>query len=333
MKLTLDNFQSIEHAEFDFPVGITILQGKNGSGKTAVFRAIKGLLTNPSGSGGFVRNGCTDTKVTLENNNNSVTWIRSKNSSTYINNVTGDEYVKASKLDSRDIADLGFYFDNNGKVINIHDEWSVLFPFGESDADMFKLFEDNFNISYSTNVLESFKKDEKKIKSRITSLQVSLDEKTKRIVDIENRFKCIDEDRIKQLGVSIKNAETLVSDLKTAYSIFLENSSFSARAIPELFDLSALSILEDECVVLEKCLTTYNKSLSLINCSVPKLDTALFSFEDIESKFPCKRYSELIRTLKDIEIELKDLNNRQIELSTKISSIKICPTCGRPLED
>ena len=50
MKVTTKDFQILkgEHT-FEFPVGITVIQGKTGSGKTTVFYAVEDCLTNPSG--------------------------------------------------------------------------------------------------------------------------------------------------------------------------------------------------------------------------------------------------------------------------------------------
>ena len=50
MKVTTKDFQILQGTNtFEFPVGITVIQGKTGSGKTTLFYAIEDCLINPSG--------------------------------------------------------------------------------------------------------------------------------------------------------------------------------------------------------------------------------------------------------------------------------------------
>ena len=159
MKVITKDFQILngEH-EFEFPVGVTVIQGESASGKSSLFYAIQYCLTNPSGVDYVINWDAKQTQVTIENNGNSVTWVKTPTSSEYINNTTGEKFVKASKLDSRDIADLGFYFDHKDNVINIQGEWSVLFPFGLTDTEMFKQFEEIFNIACAYQIVDDIKK-------------------------------------------------------------------------------------------------------------------------------------------------------------------------------
>lgn len=63
MKITLDNFQSIGHAEIDVE-GLTVIVGPSDRGKSALVRAVDGALFNKSGDQ-FVREGAEFTVVTL----------------------------------------------------------------------------------------------------------------------------------------------------------------------------------------------------------------------------------------------------------------------------
>ena len=50
MKVKTKDFQRLKGENtFEFPVGITVIQGRSGSGKSTLFYAIEDCLSNPSG--------------------------------------------------------------------------------------------------------------------------------------------------------------------------------------------------------------------------------------------------------------------------------------------
>ena len=335
MKVTVDNLQKITHGEFEFPVGLTIIVGRNGSGKTALFRGIDGLLTNKSGTAGYIQHGKTDCRVTIENNGNSVTWVRKKGSSEYIDNNTGKNYPKASKLDSRDIADLGFYFDHKGKVVNIHDEWSVLFPFGESDSEMFKLFEDIFGISCSATIVDELKKDEAVCKNDITQINEECDKNKKLIEDIEKEYELIDTERCIELGKNIKNFSELVNSIEEDLPEYKHSKEISKRVVPNVHALDELPLFlnnsHNACEAIEKDLILYKQSLSCKNINIPELNLTLFSIKEIE--IPLSEYKSLKADVEQQDNIIQQLLIKEKDLQDELSKIKVCPTCGRPIEE
>lgn len=330
MRLVLDNFQAIEHADIEFPVGITVLRGRNGAGKSTCFRAINGLLLNPSGTSGYVQHGASEAHVTLENNGQSVTWVRTKSSCGYINNKTEEVFTKASKMDSTDVADLGFYIDKRGRVVNIHDMWSVLFPFGESDADMFKLFEDVFNIACSSDVIECLKKKEQEAKKHLTDLNNCLDDNKNQLERLSNRLNRLDADFVKTLGVEISELEQFCEEIEKDLEIYNRSKMLSLRAAPTTLNIDELLYLYSLCDELEGCLARYQDSQKYLTLIVPELDNALFSFDDID--IPYQKYCGLQREMEDIELQLTQFERDKKRIVDEMSKIKVCPTCGREME-
>ena len=158
MKLRIKNFQSISDADIEFPVGITVIQGESNNGKTAILRAVKAIVTNPTGAGHYVQHGKKSASVELTNNGETLLWERTKSSTNY--KYKDQVYQKASKQDSDSFCNLGFVRGSKGELLNLSDEWSVLFPFGYSDTELFKLFEDLFDITDSAKVIDGMKGDE-----------------------------------------------------------------------------------------------------------------------------------------------------------------------------
>lgn len=64
MRIKIQDFQSIKQADIDVD-GFTVITGANNSGKTAVIRAVKGVVSNTGGAT-FVRHGAKHTSVSLE---------------------------------------------------------------------------------------------------------------------------------------------------------------------------------------------------------------------------------------------------------------------------
>lgn len=333
MKVILNDFQILEGENtFEFPEGINVVVGPNASGKSSMFYAIENALTNPNGVDDCINYNSKQTKVTIENNNESITWQRQVGSSTYTNNKTGASYVKASKLDSRDLANLGFYFDNKNRVVNIHNEWSVLFPFGESDTDMFRLFEDIFNISSSFQIIDEMKKDEQSIKSLITQSQndkTSLQQKLVVLNEIKSK---VDIDDLNEHINTINECSLRTSELERDYAIFSKNYLYKNVVLPQVYDVS---LLYDAYMQYESLNKEYQQYLQLkkkADIEIPKID---LSFEipqfNQTIKDDYEQYCLTKANLISLREEYANLELEKQQVQSKINQIKICPTCGKVL--
>ena len=332
MKVITNNFQILEgRNEFEFKPGINLIVGPNASGKSSLFYAIENALTNPNGVDECIHFDHKSTDVTIENNGNSLTWIRTNSSSTYVNNNTQKEYVKASKLDSRDIMNLGFYFDNKNKVLNIHNEWSVLFPFGESDTEMFRLFEDIFNISCSFQIIDEMKKDEQTFKNCITTNQnekINLFKNLDILKEIDSKVNKSDiEKHITNIEKTLEETSTLREDLTTyASSLPLTRAFF-----PKLFDVTDSYNLSHNYEELQKVYERYVQEERKKFIEVPKISLSL-DFESADTiRNDYEQYCVTKSNITEYNDELSTLKMQVIEINKKIDAIKVCPTCGRPL--
>lgn len=335
MKVTLNDFQILKgETELEFPNGITVLVGSNASGKSSIFYAIQNALTNPNGVSECINNESNKTSVRIENNNSDITWVKTQTSSEYINNKTQEHFVKASKLDSRDIADLGFYFDNKNKVINIHDEWCVLFPFGESDTDMFRLFEDIFNISCSFQIIDEMKKDEQFIKTAITSSQScisSLQSKKTVLHDIKDRIK---ESDISEHINRINNSKELVSALQDDFTAFSRNYLLTQIKLPQVYDTNRLSNVVDDYNTINSDYNHYYKDNQIKNIRLSIQEYNLDRLKDLSYELVSlnKEFNDYKQEKSYINVYLEQiemLNNKYNTINEEISKVKVCPTCGQ----
>ena len=173
LKLSLQNFQSISEGELTFRTGLNFIIGQSNSGKSATFRALKACLLNPAGSKHFIKKGSGKATVTLSYNGNDISWSKTEKANSYL--INGEDYRNTGRSDAFKILDgeTGFVRGEKSSVLmNVEEELQLPFPFGISDQDLFKLFENVFCISDSAVILKSAKDHESKVKYDIEMLEL-----------------------------------------------------------------------------------------------------------------------------------------------------------------
>jgi DNA repair exonuclease SbcCD ATPase subunit len=331
MKVKTKDFQILkgEH-EFEFPEGITVIQGKTGSGKTTLFYAIQDCLTNPNGVDDTINWDAKSTSVTIENNNNKITWTKTPTSSEYRNELTGQQFVKASKIDSTDLGDLGFYI-KDGEVLNIQDEWKTLFPFGLKDTEMFRLFEDIFNISCSFTIIDDYKKDEKETKSQINIITSQINDLTSKknvITDILSKINAQDlETYISQINTK----KQVVSEISEDYINLSKNEKYKIINVPNLYDTTKMVNADSYYNSIKLDYSNYLNYHSLLDVKLPERKE--FNLKENVYLQDYINYCNHKQTIELYAEEIKTLDEQINKLNEELSKIKICPTCGRPLEE
>ena len=329
MKVRTKDFQRLKgENEFEFPVGITVIQGRSGSGKSSVFYAIEDCLTNPSGVADVINWDAKQAEVEIENDGGYAKWIKTASSCEYVDK-DGKEYIKASKIDSRDIADLGFYFNPKGNIVNIHGEWSKLFPFEASDTEMFKLFEDIFNISSSFQIVESIKKDEQGFKAQINSINKELNDLTQQNNNLEYVLESLDKDVDKYIN-NLSIYQNKLKELSEDYSLYQNTLSNKTLNIPNEFDTGIIQSTLNKYNILISDYNTYANSLNMANISLPSEYTLELKENPYIADY--NLYSHLLKDIQTYDTNLNDCNLRIQTLEEEKAKIKVCPTCGRPLE-
>lgn len=84
-RIIIDNFQSHEHSELDFELGLNIIVGQSDKGKSAIIRALKWVLYNEPRGSDFIRFGANECSVTIITGDNyTVTRKRKGNKNIYV---------------------------------------------------------------------------------------------------------------------------------------------------------------------------------------------------------------------------------------------------------
>ena len=339
MKVIIKDFQAVKEAVLEFGDGITIITGPNGSGKSATFRAIRAAISNPNGCAGYVNHDAKQAEVTIENNGQSITWTRTNDTSIYKNNLTGAEFVKASKMDSRDLGDLGFYFDLKDRLVNIPSEWDTLFPFGESDSEMFKLFEDIFNISSSFLIVDSFKAEEAEIKKSIL-LTSSQRDNAKHMKDsFDFVLGKINKEKLDELRALLIGIKTREYEMADDLGSFYESYPITQIVLPQKVNSDTLTYLESNLSKIREMEADLQEWKS--NAALDSLDLVSISPDrmKIDLNPTLMKLKEMEKDLVDwkFEIGFSKMNGEKMlkltqeikEAEASLAEIIVCPTCGK----
>jgi len=364
LKIKISNFQSIKSARLYFPQGVTTIVGPSNSGKTSIIRALTCVLTNSSDAKSFIKHGEDKTEVTLNDDKLNVTWSRTTKGSFY--EIKGELHQKVGKTDLFDLVeDTGFLRDDEGNIINIQDEWSILFPFDRNPAQMYKLFESTFSINNSSEVLKYIKDDETSRRRLITGHSTELKKNTDKLSKVtqfieENPLQSLHKKKEELTQIAIKytsmnNDMNIVTEgIKTLNKLkTLERKQFDLSGMSKLvsldkdikyidgyekvanfneeivrFDLSGIDKLGD----IDKDIKYIESNSKLIDLDIP---IQRFDFSKIsnlnELNHDLEDLAKLIGSHQKLKENIRIATDKKIELEKKLSSIKVCPLCSQSI--
>ena len=363
LKLSLENLQSISKGELIFHTGTNVIIGQSNSGKSATFRALKTCLSNPSGSQRFIKKGTNHSSVMLEYNGNQIIWKRTPKESSYI--INGETYLKTGKSNAfKIIEDTGFTTDSNDVIMNIEEELQLPFPFGMSDSDLFKLYENVFCISDSAIILKSAKGVEDKTKVEIATIEndiIKNENKLKELIEFKDT---VDLNKLKSMRSELVDKNNRILDLKDGLpiikkalkvqSIKLEEKTFE-DLLPRYRDNRSLKKTVNQLKRLHHIAKKLKeivqpKEVSLIEYQnlrqlsdtirvLSNLEGLLVPIKEFQSQI--KAYNDLKNYLNDVKSikrsiklkkeKLEEVESKVKDIEIKLKEFKVCPLCHKPL--
>lgn len=369
--LGIMNFQIIKQARLVFKPGITMIVGPNGSGKTAILRALYALVKNPRFGKYYVKAGAKKTAVAFQlDQQTPIMWIKSKKETIY---QIGDQvYDKAGTTKLNDIVS-GFPFildplKDSKRVLNFYTEWDHPFPLDRTPGDIFKLFEDMFQIAESAKILRTIDEDKSGLKAKRIQLEDNQISKEKSIKAIEDYFEQVDakkavhfkkqvrevSSRIFEMQVDMERADQDAIAIRIHSKVKRKDIDISpvSSIIHMKADLSRAELLSK--VLRKKKVSRQKIDLSVVGKSLEmredfqravELDHKIQATQqlkvevvdtDILSTFLKMRADFLLAcSLKKDGKDLKDgilkgLKSRIKEIEKLNASIPACPYCKRP---
>lgn len=173
MQVTIENYQSIKHADFEVK-GLTVITGPNNTGKSACARAIAGAFSNAKGYS-HVRQGEKSSKVSITfEDGNQVVWEKGKAVNRY--EINGNKVDKVGSKTPDELEDLN--------VVPVDVDGKTVWP------QIAKQFEQIFLLNMPPSVLSSALSDVKTIEALEKASSLSRNETR----SINNRIKVKHED-------------------------------------------------------------------------------------------------------------------------------------------
>ena len=220
LKLSLHNFQSISEGELTFQTGLNFIIGQSNSGKSATFRALKACLLNPAGSQRFIKRDKNRATVTLEYNGNEISWDKTNTTNRYF--INGEEYRNTGKSDAFKILndETGFVKAEKGNILmNMEEELQLPFPFGISEAELFKLFENVFCVSDSAVILKAAKEQDDNVKSNMEALDLESLKVQSKINNLQEFKEFVDLERLEDYKDYLKVKDERLNELKDGLDV------------------------------------------------------------------------------------------------------------------
>jgi len=370
LKLGLQNFQPFEKANFQFDPGITVILGPSSSGKTAVFRAIRDLLLNPGKAKYHMRHNSDETTVAIQwERTPPIFWLRRAETVAYRVGVgdTAQTYSKTGKAKLHSIVtDFPLKVNDRGVCINMHSEWDKLFPFDYSPSDLFKLFEQLFQVSRSVDILDTIKQEEtdhkqlrdhnmQKLSS--TADKINALDKTVESIDLvkitnysntlttqRQHFSFVQNDLLiaepLELALltalpekrtfdlqAVQQAEMVMADLELVVSAHSYlTTSLPTQLTRSLEVFDSLAVLAQELQIVEQLSVSLATQLSPYQWKSLLFDDHLQLTQDLQQ-------AELLKdglTISDAELlALASVRTNTLEAQRKLMG-QVCPLCGSP---
>ena len=345
-KLTIENFQSIkDKTSIEFIPGVNLIIGPSNSGKTAILRSLIGLILNYKGK---VRKYLTHfqdkIQVDLQLKEDEIyTWVKSEKGTEYIINKHGEEeiYKKSGNNNIFDfIPDFPFILRDK-KLVNTHTEHDGLpFPFNMNDIELFKMFEDLYNVSSTATIFKFLKKLETQTNSEINTIERDIEinkHRIEAIIELEDHYNLEDLEQKKEIASKLlTNFKDLEEDLikaKSNNSICKKIKNILEDRPDDEHDLKIDLDIINEFFKLKEDYIIANNNNKFDNIKLYNKD---FEISIIDS------YNNLlsdIKILNNLENEVTYLDKEEIDLKSEYEQIKsqldkidICPLCGNNLK-
>lgn len=347
MKIKLKNFQSIKAEEIDFEPGLTLITGPTNSGKTAIFRGLMALLTNPAEAADFINGSELAEKgesaelvvSILDEDIPPIEFHRAKTKAWYmINNKKYSKLARSTIFDVYPEMHKKFIYnsDDPRKILNFQTENNLAFPFDRSDTEMFKLFEKIFNIADTRAIMDTIKKEEDetnfKLNQNLTekaNLQSSSSALQEILQKINTEFIHAYLQQYKYCSNQVKKYQSEIQTIAN-YAPLLQAAqelpSFSHKD-DEIYERTImLKKALEECRLKEAYIKNHidielHSSEEDFGTRVAELRAKLDKIVDIQSKMQWE--SSLIET-----------NELAISEARKVlARFKTCPLCGHELEE
>lgn len=349
----IKNFQIHKNLEINLKPGVNIIAGSSDSGKSSFIRAIVSLLVNKNFSADYATWGSEgeEMEVSIETDSNTVSRFRGGKKNGY--RINGEELIAIRNQVPTEVSDLFHISD-----VNIGNQYEPFFLLSSSSGEVARRIQDFCDLSLIQKTIQKADYLEKEAKVQYKSLnkeKTRIDEEIESMSWIEScnrslssiqkkkkRFDKLNED-IQKLKEVIQKKKK-IEDLKSKFLPVLRyEGDFQILA-------GMAQKLEEKKKYHQLLLNVYDKAIKRrSDIEESRKIGKLFAFEkqveqlldDFETQQERKKQILKLKNILDkfqsisaqVKMFEKTINELKKEEKEIKKQVKICPTCGKELED
>ncbi len=368
MEVNVKNYQAIKEVNLKFEPGITAIVGNSNNGKSSIIRSIEAAINNKGGSG-FINYDADQCEVTIKDNDQEITWIKSKKAgkSHYIINGTTLKKIGQKQIPRvAQLLNMGEVEINNERFrLNFWKQMEYPFLVGKTPYQLF----DFISRSDEQDLVKRHQDDNevelKSLNSDISAKNIEVDLMTKNNteksdeIEALKKYKSFDTEEAEKV---IRDYNSLANAMETATSkkeqIVVENDNINKYSDKIEKLLGHTTFLEKAVVihsVLEASIKTAEEATESIKESKRVIknysDSMLIrekaigllkkAFEEIDKlvdqidfyKSDVAEVDFMDKRIKDDNDEIKKILDDMDLIEVELEKFKVCPFCGSVLEE
>ena len=340
--LQIQNFQSHENTLLEFDSGVNVIIGSSDSGKTAILRAMRWLLTNRPGGDSFRSNWGGDTIVNIHTEEGNIKRSKTAKDNMYVLN---NQEFKAMGMDVPEEVKLLL----NMNEVNLQGQLDAPFLLSNSSGEVAQYFNQIIQLDAidigRKNIEKWYRQIESQIhykeseKERLESTLPEYEHLAKFEIDIESIEGL--EERQKQTGVRIGKIKQWLSSYQTVQNSLEEYSEILLLEQP-VHSLIELFLQKKEQgrkkISLQELINSYEKIQNQLDknneiiSSEKQIDKIMFLYR--QQKEVQKQESTLSQIIASFERKKENIKEKEIEI-IKMQKIftehmpDICPLCDQ----
>ena len=344
MKICYKNVGSIRDAEVDYEPGKLIaIKGESNQGKSLMWYSLISGFTNSPDFKKFINNEALREnpkaieKIDLYDDFGNFWQVEAGTNHLYYR-TNKAKYEKTSRksifeLSNSQIPGLLYDEENTTPIMNIVDEDSGMFPIDRSDAQIFKTYERLLSLSCTEDILRSIKLDLDDIDFKTADLSKNVQQNKDYLCKLDKLKQDIDFEKLDQLKSNLEQLKNDYVNFANTYetissiAIYVDKIINMPRFSEEQFNLK---YFED---LLKSYVTAINleKYVSLKDKVFDKIDFDIANFMNISQNYSAAY--QLSKDIASLTYEISTDESSLKDILLKLKEIKVCPLCGKPMED
>ena len=300
--LEITNFQSHKHSVLEFSPGVNVIIGQSDSGKTAIIRALKWVLTNKPAGESMRSYWGGDTTVNLSLDNARIERIRTKKENAYLLNGSKFEAMRGAVPEEIQQA-------LNINAINVSEQLDAPFLLSNSPGEVAQ----HFNKVAQLDVID---RGSSAIKKWVT--QGKQDIKSKKAQIEKAKEELIQYDYLEQMEKDVESLEKIEQEKNATTQQIIKVQEL----IEQVDSLNTEMERAEKILIIENSVTVALEKIKQLNTLQAEINTLIAIITEIETIDKQAKESQALLTIEKSVQGLISMQAEKANVISEISSLK-----------